>query len=100
MASTAAQANQNQHNLQQHQDGQLYASASGTNETQSGGRRPDLEPVYTSLPNEFNFGEDEAVEDWLAQPFDPQMAPFGLDYMQPGAELALHSLDFLWNIES
>lgn len=100
IASNGAKANPNQHNLQETQDGQLYTSGSGTSEAQNGGRRLDLEQTYTSLPNEFNFGEDETVEDWLAQPFDPQMAPFGLDFMQPGAELALDSLDFLWNIES
>ncbi|KAJ4509184.1 hypothetical protein HRR78_006086 [Exophiala dermatitidis] len=52
------------------------------------------------LSSEFNFGEDESTEDWLAQPFNPQIAPFGQDFMQPGAGLAVDSLDFLSSIQS
>jgi hypothetical protein len=42
--------------------------------------------------------QDELLEDWLLQPFDPQLAPFGIDYMALGGGLAVDSLDFLWNI--
>lgn len=44
------------------------------------------------------FDETGFMEDWLAQPFDPQIAPFGLDYMAAGGGLASDSLDFLWNM--
>lgn len=47
---------------------------------------------------QFDFGDDGTMEDWWAQPFDPHIAPFGLDYMQAGAGIAVDSLDFLWNI--
>lgn len=52
----------------------------------------------TSLNEQFGFAEDASMEDWLAQPFNPQMALFGPDHMWPGSGLAVDSLDFLWNI--
>ncbi|RDW66595.1 hypothetical protein BP5796_09344 [Coleophoma crateriformis] len=40
------------------------------------------------------------IEDWLAQPFDPGIAPFGLGDSQQLSGLELGSLDFLWNLPS
>jgi hypothetical protein len=40
------------------------------------------------------------LEDWLAQPFDPRIAPFGLGDNQQMSGLELESLDFLWNLPS
>jgi len=50
----------------------------------------------------FEFGNDGAnalMDDWLAQPFNPQVAPFSLETMQPSSGLAIDSLDFLWNMQ-
>ncbi|KAJ9602635.1 hypothetical protein H2200_012828 [Cladophialophora chaetospira] len=52
----------------------------------------------TDDTNNFMFDESAFMEDWLAQPFDPQIAPFGLDYMAAGGGIASDSLDFLWNM--
>lgn len=41
---------------------------------------------------------DENADFWMAQPFDPNIAPFGLNYLEPGVGLAADSLDFLWNV--
>lgn len=63
------------------------------------GFSPELsQGVGSGALEEFDFGEYEITEDWLAQPFNPQIAPFGLEYMPAGAGIALDSLDFLWNI--
>lgn len=49
----------------------------------------------------FDFSSDPAhmsMDAWLAQPFDPQVAPFSMETLQPTSGLAIDSLDFLWNI--
>lgn len=46
----------------------------------------------------FDFDENGMIEDWLAQPFNSQFAPFGMDGVQPASGLAIDSLDFLWNM--
>ncbi|KIX05976.1 uncharacterized protein Z518_03950 [Rhinocladiella mackenziei CBS 650.93] len=94
-----AKGNQDRDGLHEHQDRQPPASVYALDETQHNGN--GLFPgAGIDLSNQFNFVRDESTEDWLAQPFNPQIAPFGLDYMQPGAGLAVDSLDFLWNISS
>jgi len=47
-----------------------------------------------------DFAQDAGPDtfDWLAQPFDPQFPPFGLEASQPASGLAIDSLDFLWNL--
>lgn len=45
-----------------------------------------------------NFDENGLIEDWLAQPFNMQFAPFGTDGAMPASGLAIDSLDFLWNM--
>lgn len=37
-------------------------------------------------------------DDWLAQPFDPNIAPFGVGGSQSMGGIDLDSLDFLWNL--
>lgn len=37
-------------------------------------------------------------DDWLAQPFDPLMAPFGMGAHQTASGFEMDSLDFLWNL--
>ncbi|KAF2878267.1 hypothetical protein BDV95DRAFT_480394 [Massariosphaeria phaeospora] len=37
-------------------------------------------------------------DDWLALPFDPAMAPFGLDHQQSFQGLDDGTLDFIWNL--
>ncbi|KAK4550037.1 hypothetical protein LTR36_003004 [Oleoguttula mirabilis] len=46
-----------------------------------------------------SHGADASMDDWLAQPFDPQVAPFSMVTMQPASGLAPDSLDFLWNMQ-
>ncbi|KAK5947786.1 hypothetical protein OHC33_011181 [Knufia fluminis] len=48
----------------------------------------------------FDFNEAGMVEDWLAQPFNAQFAPFGTGGIQPASGLAIDSLDFLWNLST
>ncbi len=38
------------------------------------------------------------MDDWLAQPFDPSFAPFGIDLNQTTSGFDMNSLDFLWNL--
>lgn len=42
----------------------------------------------------------EEWDDWMAQPFDPRIAPFGMGGAQFTGGLELGSLDFLWNMPS
>lgn len=37
-------------------------------------------------------------DDWLTQPFDPMLAPFGLGADQTASGFEMDSLDFLWNL--
>jgi hypothetical protein len=37
-------------------------------------------------------------DDWLALPFDPAMAPFGLDNQQSFQGFDDGTLDFIWNL--
>jgi hypothetical protein len=52
----------------------------------------------------FNFedmqyaGDGSSLDDWLAQPFDPNIAPFGTGASQFMSGLDLESLNFLWNL--
>lgn len=39
-----------------------------------------------------------SADDWLALPFDPSMAPFGLGGVQPFQSLDDGTLDFMWNL--
>ena len=39
-----------------------------------------------------------SADDWLALPFDPSMAPFGLSGVQTFQGLDDGSLDFIWNL--
>lgn len=48
----------------------------------------------------FDFDDGGAMQDWLAQPFSSQVAPFGTDWLQPASGLAVDSLDFLWNMST
>ncbi|KAL2070138.1 hypothetical protein VTL71DRAFT_14818 [Oculimacula yallundae] len=41
---------------------------------------------------------NQFLQEWMAQPFDPSIAPFGMDGQHMGFEL--QSLDFLWNLPS
>jgi hypothetical protein len=38
------------------------------------------------------------LDDWMAQPFDPSIAPFGTDGKQVMSGFHVGSLDFLWNL--
>jgi hypothetical protein len=38
------------------------------------------------------------IDDWLAQPFDPSIAPFGMGTYQSASGFEMDSLDFLWNM--
>lgn len=38
------------------------------------------------------------LDDWMAQPFDPSIAPFGTSGYQMSLGFEIDSLDFLWNI--
>lgn len=40
----------------------------------------------------------DAWDDWLFRPFNPMMAPFGIEPDQATAGLASDSLDFLWDL--
>lgn len=46
----------------------------------------------------FNIDAHANIDDFLAQPFDPSLAPFALDQGQSGSVLNMESLDFLWNL--
>lgn len=48
----------------------------------------------------FYFDPNINMDDWLAQPFDPSIAPFGTDIGRSTSGLELDSLDFLWNLPS
>jgi hypothetical protein len=37
-------------------------------------------------------------DDWLALPFDPAMAPFGLDNQRDFQSFDDGTLDFIWNL--
>jgi len=81
--------------VEQPEDHQVQISTSTTNN------------AYTLLPDAIGV-QDPATDytqdagpdtfDWLAQPFDPQFPPFGLEASQPASGLAIDSLDFLWNL--
>jgi hypothetical protein len=71
--------------------------------TQATGNALRQNPYEVFPPTNFNgaqadFAQSEMMEDWMAQPFDPQIAPFGVDYMAVGGGIAVDALDFLWNI--
>ena len=42
--------------------------------------------------------DESSIDEWLAQPFDPSLAPFGVGEHQSASGLELDSLDFLWNM--
>ena len=71
--------------------------------TYSSGTQPipsNVDNTAAATLGQFDFTANVFMEDWLAQPFDPQIAPFGTNYMPGGAGIALDSLDFLWNISN
>ena len=57
-----------------------------------------VDPLSDTAMYDFSQAPLPDWDDWLAQPFNPQIAPFGNDGLQPVAGLALDSLDFLWDI--
>lgn len=78
-------------------------------------RRPSPEPAdldaqphaapggAANAPDNVYYGSMDSLtmEDWLALPFDPSMAPFGPDGTQPfPAAFGDGALDFLWNLPS
>jgi hypothetical protein len=50
--------------------------------------------------NSHNAGQSGLMpdDDWLALPFDPAMAPFGLDNQQSFQGFDDGTLDFIWNL--
>jgi hypothetical protein len=61
-----------------------------TQQTASATPRDAFDPASFDPPS-------DSLEPWMLQPFDPQIAPFALEYTEPGIGLAFDSLDFLWN---
>jgi hypothetical protein len=58
-------------------------------------------PAPTESPNDIytQFDIDLVMDDdWLVQPFDPSIAPFGMGMNQSASGLEVDSLDFLWNM--
>lgn len=53
-------------------------------------RPTDFDPIGIS-------GEAD-MSDWLAQPFDPQVAPFGIETDPTASGFTMESLDFLWSM--
>jgi hypothetical protein len=51
---------------------------------------------YIAIPEQLD--PNIPMEDWLAQPFDPLVAPFNMDMSQSASAFEIDSLDFLWNI--
>jgi len=47
------------------------------------------------VAEEYSALDDFSMEDWLALPFDPSMAPFGPESAQPFGDSALN---FIWNL--
>ncbi|KAL2393364.1 Transcription factor hmgR [Exophiala dermatitidis] len=89
---------QHNDNDQQEPRNQDVSSSAHTRNDDQEGNRESFPGTVTGSTDQFDFDENGMLEEWLAQPFDPQIAPFGLDYMQAGAGIAVDSLDFLWNI--
>ena len=52
----------------------------------------------TDITIPYDFDENGMLENWLAQPFNSQFAPFGTEGVQAASGLAIDSLDFLWNM--
>lgn len=53
-------------------------------------------PTDISIP--MDGGVFAAWDDWLSRPFNPMVAPFGIEPDQAAAGLASDSLDFLWDL--
>jgi hypothetical protein len=53
-------------------------------------------PTDISIP--MDGGAFAAWDDWLSRPFNPMVAPFGIEPDQAAAGLASDSLDFLWDL--
>jgi hypothetical protein len=53
-------------------------------------------PADISIP--MDGGAFAAWDDWLSRPFNPMVAPFGIEPDQAAAGLASDSLDFLWDL--
>jgi hypothetical protein len=65
----------------------------------SGQHQEELD--MTGMQSFANMGGDDGfsfMDDWMAQPFDPSIAPFGMDGQQVMSGFELRSLDFLWNL--
>lgn len=76
-------------------NGQMQAAANTTLPLQNDSGVASLTNDSTLM---FDFDGNGLIEDWLAQPFDLQCAPFGFDGAPPTSGLAVDSLDFLWKI--
>jgi hypothetical protein len=75
----------------------------GGNKIQQNGLHEDFDNVTSQVVGqEFadlcNATYEQENDIWMAQPFDPMLAPFRLDYMEPGVGIAADSLDFLWTV--
>jgi len=53
---------------------------------------------FSGIDGTMNFSSEYDLENWLMQPFNPQIAPFGMDLLQTTTGLAVDSLDFLWSL--
>lgn len=62
----------------------------------NGGGPNVIGPVDISVP--MDGGVFAAWDDWLSRPFNPMVAPFGIEPDQAAAGLASDSLDFLWDL--
>lgn len=63
-------------------------------EWEGGGARAGGADGDASLPSDFQMSAD----DWLSLPFDPSMAPFGLEASSEMPEIEDSTWDFLWNL--
>jgi hypothetical protein len=82
--------------------GTLPLASRGTYEGQGFDAVVEYEPVAGDDPliisGDEGFAGEGGIDDWLSQPFDPSVAPFGVGSMQFMGGLELGSLDFLWNL--
>ena len=79
---------QREHGRTTKADGAACIEASGTTPADASLRPP--------APGSAGDGLGTDVSNWLAQPFDPQVAPFSLEADPSAFGLAMDSLDFLW----
>lgn len=79
-------------------DLQKQRPADGNISSEQHGNRNGRSLATNDMNIPLDFDESDLTQEWLAQPFNFQFAPFGVDGIPPASGLAIDSLDFLWNI--